>query len=113
MVFAESGPPERLGLILVLSVVGSAIGIGAANLLSRRRHTEPAAFHGLDRPRPADPPAGRPLVSKFKLLLCGLYVLSPVDLMPEAFLGPLGLADDLVVALVGLREWYRGRGRNP
>lgn len=30
-----------------------------------------------------------------------LYVLSPIDLLPEAILGPLGLIDDLVVILFG------------
>ncbi|THD23254.1 hypothetical protein D915_005861 [Fasciola hepatica] len=29
--------------------------------------------------------------------LVGLYLLSPVDLLPEAVLGPLGLVDDLLV----------------
>lgn len=28
-----------------------------------------------------------------------IYTLSPVDLMPEMILGPLGLADDTVVTL--------------
>ena len=31
------------------------------------------------------------------IVLAGLYLLSPIDLIPEALLGPLGLADDLVV----------------
>ena len=37
------------------------------------------------------------------LLLVALiaYVLSPMDLLPEAFLGVLGLADDALVVLVG------------
>ena len=37
------------------------------------------------------------------LLLVALiaYVLSPLDLLPEAFLGVLGLADDALVVLVG------------
>lgn len=29
-----------------------------------------------------------------KLLLAGLYLLSPVDLVPEILLGPFGLVDD-------------------
>ena len=28
------------------------------------------------------------------ILLLGIYALSPFDLLPEAFLGPLGLLDD-------------------
>ena len=30
-----------------------------------------------------------------KLLLAGLYLLSPIDLVPEILLGPFGLVDDL------------------
>jgi len=50
-----------------------------------------------------------------------LYVLSPVDLVPEAFLGVFGLADDALVAawLAGavlsevdhFLDWERGRDR--
>lgn len=31
---------------------------------------------------------------------CAVYVLSPLDLLSEAFLGPLGLPDDLVAVLI-------------
>lgn len=35
--------------------------------------------------------------------LLGLgYVVSPIDLIPEALLGPLGLLDDAVVGLVSI-----------
>jgi len=30
------------------------------------------------------------------------YLVSPLDLLPEALLGPLGLADDIVLAFMGL-----------
>ncbi len=43
-------------------------------------------------------------------LLCFVYVISPVDLMPELLLGPFGLADDLVVGLIGVRALLRGEG---
>ncbi len=33
---------------------------------------------------------------------CIVYVISPVDLMPEALLGPIGLIDDLGALLVGI-----------
>lgn len=36
--------------------------------------------------------------------LTGLYLLSPVDLLPEALLGPLGLLDDLLVILFYARH---------
>jgi uncharacterized membrane protein YkvA (DUF1232 family) len=42
---------------------------------------------------------------------CLVYVLSPVDLLPEALLGPFGLADDVVVALIGLRAVFQRGGR--
>lgn len=34
--------------------------------------------------------------------LCGAYVLSPVDVLPEALLGPFGLPDDLIALIVGI-----------
>lgn len=46
-------------------------------------------------------------MSKFKAIICLIYVLSPLDLIPEAALGPFGLADDIVVGLVGMRAWFR------
>ena len=44
-----------------------------------------------------------PRLVRGALLLVALiaYVLSPLDLLPEAFLGVLGLADDALVVLVG------------
>jgi uncharacterized membrane protein YkvA (DUF1232 family) len=33
---------------------------------------------------------------------CGAYVLLPCDLLPELFLGPLGLPDDLVALFMGV-----------
>ena len=39
------------------------------------------------------------------LLASGLaYFLSPIDLVPEAFLGPIGFADDLVLAVYILNK---------
>lgn len=36
------------------------------------------------------------------LILAGLYLLSPFDLIPEALVGPLGLIDDLVLLVLGI-----------
>ncbi len=47
------------------------------------------------------------------LALCVLYVLSPVDLVPEALLGPFGLADDAIVVLMGIRKLLQGNGHGP
>lgn len=47
----------------------------------------------------------RPIVKgALKLIVLAgviLYVLSPIDLLPEAVLGPIGLIDDLFVILFG------------
>jgi uncharacterized membrane protein YkvA (DUF1232 family) len=37
-------------------------------------------------------------------LLCFIYVVSPIDLVPEVALGPLGLGDDVIAGLIGLRS---------
>jgi uncharacterized membrane protein YkvA (DUF1232 family) len=39
-----------------------------------------------------------PAEQKVKLLAAIAYFISPIDLMPEALLGPLGLVDDIAVA---------------
>lgn len=33
-------------------------------------------------------------IKLLKIIVILIYLLSPVDLIPEAFLGPLGLVDD-------------------
>jgi len=39
-----------------------------------------------------------PSSEKSKLILAIAYFISPIDLMPEAFLGPLGFLDDLALS---------------
>lgn len=34
-------------------------------------------------------------------VICGVYTLSPIDVAPELVLGPFGLIDDLVAAIIG------------
>jgi len=34
--------------------------------------------------------------------VCGAYALSPIDVIPEAFLGPFGLVDDLAAVVLGI-----------
>ncbi|MXG89185.1 DUF1232 domain-containing protein [Nocardioides sp. YIM 123512] len=54
------------------------------------------------------PPRG--LVAMFAALG---YLVFPVDVVPEALLGPLGLADDAgVLALVAVWVWRLTRARN-
>lgn len=42
------------------------------------------------------------------VLICALYVVCPIDVAPEILLGPLGLIDDAVVGLIGLRKLVQG-----
>ena len=43
-----------------------------------------------------------PIVGWGVAIFCGIYCISPVDIMPEALLGPFGLVDDLGAAAAGL-----------
>jgi uncharacterized membrane protein YkvA (DUF1232 family) len=35
-------------------------------------------------------------------IFCAIYCISPIDFLPEAFLGPFGLIDDVGAAVVGV-----------
>ena len=48
-----------------------------------------------------------PFMLKGQLLLAAAYVISPFDLVPEALLGVIGLADDAGVSVLVLM-WIRG-----
>ena len=37
-----------------------------------------------------------PIVGGAMAIFCGVYCISPIDIVPEAVLGPFGLVDDLV-----------------
>ena len=50
-----------------------------------------------------------PLRSVAGIAVCIIYVVSPVDLIPEVFLGPLGLADDSLALLIASRLYVTGR----
>ena len=45
------------------------------------------------------------------LILSLLYVLSPIDLLPEFILGPLGIVDDLGLILLLLTKAFFFRGK--
>lgn len=45
-------------------------------------------------------------MNALKVLACVVYVLSPIDLIPD-ILFPIGFADDAVVALIGLRALFQ------
>ena len=40
------------------------------------------------------------LATSHYVLLMGLYILSPIDLLPECILGILGLIDDILVFII-------------
>lgn len=44
-------------------------------------------------------------------VICFAYVLSPIDLVPEAVLGPLGIPDDILAGILGLRALVMGGGK--
>lgn len=43
-----------------------------------------------------------PVVGWGFALFCGLYVLSPIDIVPEALLGPFGVVDDVGAVILGV-----------
>ena len=43
-----------------------------------------------------------PIVGWAMAIFCGFYVVSPVDLVPEALLGPVGVIDDIGAIFVGI-----------
>lgn len=46
-----------------------------------------------------------------QIAVCVVYIVSPLDVVPEVLLGPLGLTDDLIALLIGIRA-YRSRLRD-
>ncbi len=51
-----------------------------------------------------------PARQKAKLALVVAYFVSPVDLLPEALLGPVGFADDAALAALAIRGLVREAG---
>jgi uncharacterized membrane protein YkvA (DUF1232 family) len=43
-----------------------------------------------------------PFVAWGFVALCTIYVISPLDVLPEGFLGPFGLVDDFGAAVLGV-----------
>jgi uncharacterized membrane protein YkvA (DUF1232 family) len=88
-----------------MGVMGRATTVGAAVRATRGRHPLGQRIGAL-LPMMRDAFTGRWVdAPRFKLLagLAGVaYVLSPLDLMPEVFLGPFGLGDDLAIAAVAV-----------
>ena len=49
-------------------------------------------------------------MEKFKLILAILYILSPIDIVPEVLLGPFGLLDDGMALLYALSYFLEDKG---
>ncbi|KAL5704139.1 RING-type E3 ubiquitin transferase [Ranunculus cassubicifolius] len=51
-----------------------------------------------------DPQRSLPLVFRarmfFAMILSGIYILSPIDIIPEGILGVVGLLDDILIGLI-------------
>jgi uncharacterized membrane protein YkvA (DUF1232 family) len=43
-----------------------------------------------------------PIVGWTLAIFCGLYCISPIDILPEAMLGPFGFFDDIGAAALGI-----------
>jgi uncharacterized membrane protein YkvA (DUF1232 family) len=105
---------ERMGF------VGRATTVAGAVRSSRGRHPLSARITAV-LPMLRDVFTGRwsdaPRLKVLAGLLGIVYVLSPIDILPELLLGPFGLGDDLaitvlsVAALLGSAEDWLDRGR--
>lgn len=43
-----------------------------------------------------------PIAGWAMAIFCGFYAISPIDILPEAVLGPFGLIDDIGAVIVGI-----------
>ncbi len=43
-----------------------------------------------------------PIIGWCVAIFCGIYCISPIDIVPEALLGPFGLIDDLGALVTGI-----------
>jgi len=43
-----------------------------------------------------------PVVGWALAIFCGLYICSPLDILPEVLMGPFGLPDDLIALAAGI-----------
>jgi uncharacterized membrane protein YkvA (DUF1232 family) len=43
-----------------------------------------------------------PIVGWAVAIFCGIYCISPIDIVPEALLGPFGLVDDVGALVAGI-----------
>ena len=43
-----------------------------------------------------------PIIGWCVAIFCGIYCISPVDILPEVLLGPFGLVDDIGAVVAGI-----------
>jgi hypothetical protein len=106
--FGLSGDTAHGAGLLAIGA-GAALLIGGLLLANRRRK----------RARRPGGAAGVPLDYKtgagkiFGMIIAVVYILSPVDFIPEIFLGPLGIVDDMGalswLAIAAGQEYTRHR----
>lgn len=52
---------------------------------------------------------GLSVLGLLAIVACVLYAVSPVDILPEAILGPFGLPDDLIAVAVAAKVYLSSR----
>ncbi|OVA06122.1 Protein of unknown function DUF1232 [Macleaya cordata] len=76
---------------------------GGARSLGQRLRDLPFFLRRLSREL-TDPQRSLPLVFRarmiFAMILSAIYILSPIDIIPEGILGIVGLLDDLLIGLI-------------
>jgi len=77
-----------MGTIQVLVFCGTAIAIAFAVLLSMPK----SKLRGFLLP----------IFGWVVAIFCGIYAISPIDIVPEAMLGPFGLIDDVGAVVAGI-----------
>ena len=78
-------------------------GLHLGRVLAVRRAAETGGWSEPDSAS-GPPPAFKP--GKFLMgILCVVYIISPIDLLPELILGPFGLIDDLGALFLAIRNF--------
>ncbi|WMV54422.1 hypothetical protein MTR67_047807 [Solanum verrucosum] len=87
----------------LLQVEVEILGVLSWKLVFGRMQDLPFLLRRLLRDM-TDPQRSLPFVMRARIYLAvfisGIYVLSPVDLIPEGFLGIIGLLDDLIIMFI-------------
>ena len=88
ILFRESTMQSVFGIIQTMLICGTLLGVTFFVLLSMPQ-SQLRAFL-------------LPIVGWGVAIFCGIYCISPVDIVPEALLGPFGLVDDLGAVVAGI-----------